>query len=360
MAAKYKRGPIWWARAQRNGKEFRQSLKTGDRRLADERMQQWLRNLEALAWGDRPRVTFREAIKQFIEQHVSTLKVASVKRYGISIKWLSDKFGEMYVDQIGRADLAEFEAWRRSMNSRTRKGQKVSGPTIRRDLACLSSLLTYCEERDWIEEGKNPVRGFLRRRSRRGLKEAPPRQRYLSEREESALLDAAPDRLRVAIMMAIDTGLREQELLTLKWPQVDFRRGVVTTTSDTKNGRIRKVPLAQRSAQALERMKAISGTTTVQSLYVFAHRDGSRVAHMTNGLKKAAKKAGIADLRWHDFRRTAGCRWRQRDGVSLEQVSVLLGHSSYIVTEKCYAFLNNSEIAEGLAAQKAAQKDAGP
>lgn len=358
MATKYKRGSIWWARAQHGGREFRQSLKTGDRRLAEERLQQWLKNLNAIAWGDRPRITFREALKQFIEQHISTLKIGAAKRYGVSIKWLNDMFGEMYVDQIGRAHLAEYEAWRRSMGSKTRKGQKVSAPTIRRDLACLSSLLTYCEDRDWLEEGKNPVRGFLRRRSRRGLKEAPGRQRYLSEREEASLLDAAPDRLRVAIMLAIDTGLREQELLTLRWPQIDFRRGIVTTTADTKNGRIRKVPLAQRSAQALERMRA-TPTGNVQSLYVFAHEDGSRVGHMTKGFKSAAKRAGITDLRWHDLRRTAGCRWRQREGVSLEKVSVLLGHSSYIVTEKCYAFLENSQIAEGLAAQKSAQQDGG-
>lgn len=357
MATKYKRGSLWWARAQRNGKEFRQSLKTRDRRLAEERLQQWVRNLDALAWGDRPRVTFREAIKQFIEQHVSTLKVRSAKRYGVSIKWLNDTFGEMYVDQISRASLAEYEAWRRSMNSRTRKGQKVSSPTIRRDLACLSSLLTFCEEREWIEEGKNPVRGFLRRRSRRGLKEAPPRQRYLSEREEAALLDNASDALRVAVMLAIDTGLREQEMFSLRWHQIDFRRGVVATTTDTKNGRIRKVPLAQRSAQALERMKSTPASSGVRSLYVFAHLDGSRYMNMTKGFKAAAKRAGIADLRWHDLRRTAGCRWRQRDGVKLEEVSVLLGHSSYIVTEKCYAFLDNSDIAEGLAAQKSAHQD---
>lgn len=356
MATKYKRGSIWWARAQRDGKEFRQSLKTGDRLLAEKRLRQWLENLDALAWGDRPRVAFREAIKQFISEHLSTLKAGAARRYGVSIKWLNDMFGEMYVDQIGRRQLADFEAWRRTMTSKSRNGDKVSGPTIRRDFACLSSLLSFCEEREWVEEGKNPVPGFLKRRSRRGLKEAPGRQRYLSEHEEAAIIENAAEPLRSAIMLAIDTGLREQELFTLRWPQVDFRRGIISTTSDTKSGRIRKVPLAQRSAQALERMKATAGDT-VRSLYVFAHDDGSRIVRLSRGFKATAKRAGIDGVRWHDLRRTAGCRWRQRDGVTLEQVSILLGHSSYVVTERCYAFLDNSELAEIVAARKPAHGD---
>ncbi len=95
MATKYKRGSVWWARAQRNGREFRQSLKTGDRLVAEKRMLQWLQNLSSVAWGDRPRVTFPAAARQFIADHLSTLKPRAAKRYGVSIKWLNDMFGEM-------------------------------------------------------------------------------------------------------------------------------------------------------------------------------------------------------------------------------------------------------------------------
>ena len=67
---------------------------------------------------------------------------------------------------------------------------------------------------------------------------------------------------------------------------------------------------------------------------------------MNKGLNGAVRRAKIADLCWHDLRRTAGCRWLQRDGKSMEEVSVLLGHSSVLVTEKSYAFLEAEEIAE--------------
>jgi integrase len=48
------------------------------------------------------------------------------------------------------------------------------------------------------------------------------------------------------------------------------------------------------------------------------------------------------------FRRTAGCRWLQRDGKRIEEVSILLGHSSVKITEQCYAFLEAEQVAASL------------
>ena len=43
----------------------------------------------------------------------------------------------------------------------------------------------------------------------------------------------------------------------------------------------------------------------------------------------------------------AGCRWLQRDGKSMEEVSILLGHTSVKITER-YAFLRSEDVAESL------------
>lgn len=335
MAGVYRRGRTYWARGQRNGREFRESLKTTDRRVAEKRYREWLDRLDAIAWGDRPRYTFAEAVERFCREHLTTLKPASSRRYGVSLKWLSDMFAGNYLDQITRERLADFEGGRRAGGA--------AAPTIRRDLACLSSLLTSCEDWDWIEEGRNPVPGYMARRAKRGLKESPPRRRYLSTSEEERLLDHATPAVRDAITVAIDTGLRLEEQFSLTWPQVDFRRGLIQTTKRTKNGRARTVPLPERSAQILARLKVPTHGVLV-SLYVFRHEDGKRLVNMDKGLRGAARRAGIADLRWHDLRRTAGCRWLHR-GRSMEEVSILLGHSSVTVTERSYAFLDNEKVA---------------
>jgi integrase len=56
-------------------------------------------------------------------------------------------------------------------------------------------------------------------------------------------------------------------------------------------------------------------------------------------------------VQWHDLRRTAGCPWLQRDGKRIEEVSILLGHSSVQVTEQRYAFLEAERIAESISAR---------
>jgi integrase len=343
VAGIYKRGRTYWARAQRNGREVRESLKTTDRRMAESRYRNWFGRLEAIVWGDRPRRLFAEAVKRFIDEHLTRIKPSTARRYGVSLQWLAEQFGDKHLDQITREQLAEFEAWRRAMGA--------SSPTIRRDLACLSSLFTSCEDWDWIAEGSNPVRGFMRRRAHRGLTEAPPRMRYLSPAEEQKLLAAASPAVRRAIVVAVDTGLRREEQFSLTWPQIDMRRGLITTTRQTKSGRSRSVPLPERSTQFLAQLRA-NEVGTVASLYVFRHEDGRRILTMEKGIKAAVRRAGLKDVRWHDLRRTAGCRWLQA-GRSMKEVSILLGHSSIATTEKHYAFLDGERVAADVAQMSA-------
>ena len=337
MAGLYRRGRTYWGRAQRQGREYRRSLKTTDRATAERRLRSWIEDLEAIAWGEKPRRSFEEAANRFIREHLTTIKPRAAERYGTSLKHLAEHFGGRMIQQINSAALSEFETKRRT--------QGVAAGTIRRDFACLSSLLTSAIDWEWIEDSGNPVPSYLRRRAKRGLREAPARTRYLTEIEEAALLAAATDDPRKAIILAIDTGLRRDEMFSLKWSQVDTVRGTITTTTLTKNGRLRKVPCPSRSAQILAQLPRY-----IDSPFVLVNpATVTRYVQMNKGLKAAMRRAGIGDLRWHDLRRTSGCRWLQRDRKSMEEVSILLGHSSVTVTEKCYAFLEAEAVAESFA-----------
>lgn len=337
MASLYRRGKVYWARAQRDGREHRRSLKTRDRAIALRRLRDWLGELDGIAWGDKPRRSFTETAQRFIRDHLTTLKPAGAKRYAVSLKKLAPHFGALTLDRIGNAQMADYEAARRA--------QGTSNSTIRRDFACLSSMLTSAIEWEWLPEGGNPVPSYLRRRAKRGLREGRSRTRYLTAAEETALLEAASLEPRNAMALAIDTGLRREELFALQWGQVDAAGGTIATTTRTKSGRLRKVPLPERS-------RTILGTLPrhIDCPYVFVNPDtGTRYVQMNKGLKAAARRAKLIDVRWHDLRRTAGCRWLQRDRRSMEEVSILLGHSSVLVTERCYAFLEAEEVAQSVA-----------
>lgn len=63
-------------------------------------------------------------------------------------------------------------------------------------------------------------------------------------------------------------------------------------------------------------------------------------------LRLPAHRAGISDLRWHDLRRSCGCRLVQDHGLSLGEVKEWLGQKSIVVTERAYAFLNMQKVKE--------------
>src|SRR5262249_15611806 len=76
-------------------------------------------------------------------EHLTAIKPRAAQRYGVSLKHLSEHFGDKTLDQITSATLSEFETKRRM--------QGVSPSTIRRDFACLSSMLTSGVDWEWID-----------------------------------------------------------------------------------------------------------------------------------------------------------------------------------------------------------------
>lgn len=336
MAGLYKRGKTWWARAQRKGVEYRASLETRNRSAAEKRFRIWVKELEDSQWGDKPRRTYNEASARFIREHLTTLKPSTAKRYGDSLKHLSLHFGGMMLHEIKSETLSQFETIRRS--------EGVTAATIRRDLTALSGIFTSAIDWEWIDDGRNPVLPYVRKRAKRGLSEAPPRTRYLSVFEEAKLLAAATEAPRVAIQLAIDTGLRREELFSLQWSQVDMIRRVIATTSNTKNGKVRHVPLPPRSAQILAQLPRYR-----ESPFVLTNpTTKTRYTQMEKGLKSAMRRSGVAGICWHDLRRTAGCRWLQRDGKTMAEVSIMLGHGDVRITSQRYAFLDGEKVAESL------------
>ncbi|HUC70348.1 MAG TPA: site-specific integrase [Stellaceae bacterium] len=376
MAGLYQRGGVWWGRVQRKGRDLRRSLKTTAKEVARRRLRSWLEELDRVAFGERPRRTFDDLGVRFIDEHLPRLKPSSAKRYAVSLDALTDGFEGLYLDQITSAKLSEFETGRRREGVRIPEGMRgkrrpkaISAGGIRRDFACLSSMFGFAIELEWCDF--NPVAGYLKRAKKRGLREAAPRRRYLSIEEEAKLLAAAADRhgsqdLADAIAIAIDTGLRRGEQFTLRrgrlaasGPVLRLDKNAIEVSEDTsKNSRAREVPLLPRTRAILAQKPA-----QLRSDYVLINGDtGERYKAMNKGLAGAARRAKIPPLTWHDLRRTCGCRLLQEHGMSMEKVGRWLGHSSVLVTEQIYAFLENEHLQAAVTGTKpgTGTADSGP
>ncbi len=346
MANIYKRGEVWWGRVQKNGKEYRTSLKTRSESEARKAFAQWESRVDEELRGGIPRKPLNEVLDMFIDEHLPTLKPTTQRRYGISVKWLDDSLGHVLLTDIGAAHLKEFETARRSVGALP--------PTILRDLSTLSSVFSYAMESELAEV--NPVKAYLKQRKRRGLRESPPRTRYLSRPDETHLLKHAMPYVRDAMLFAIYTGLRSEEQFSLTWDRIDMTRNeLVIPAALAKSKRERKVVILEEAMDVLRRTPR-----HIRGSFVFHHglavkaanakemrlvrptragKDGERFRHLLRGLKEAARRAGMKDLRWHDLRRTHGCRLLQELKWSMEMVRDQLGHQSVTQTERAYAFL---------------------
>jgi len=322
MANVYKRGRIWWVRFQINGAEIRQSAHTTSKAKASRFLGDLQEEHGRLARGGRPKRSFDEAMARFINEYMPGLKPSSAYRYMGSIRALEKHFGGAELGAIGKGMLAEYVS--------SRKG-KVSDTTIRRDIACLGSMLTCAVEWDWLEA--NPVKSF----GKRSLKESPHRTRFLTDVEYKKLLESAGD-LRPIIIVAVETGLRLGEILNLRRQDVDLERAELHVR-EGKTGQ-RTVPMskaasAQMSAQPRHMISPL----------VFWHGEGKalRVDAISSKFAALVKKAGIKDFRFHDLRHTFATWAIQKRGLDLYRVQKILGHKGSQMTQR-YAHLQTDDL----------------
>ena len=334
-----KRGEVWWFRITKNGAAHEGSLQTANLGLAKERLERIRQELTATRFGEKPRRTFDEAALRFAKEHFTTLKPKSRLRYVVSLKALADHLHGRFLDEIGSAILGDFE--------RARLASGVTSTTVRRDLACLSSLFSRAEEWEWI--ASNPVKPYKRSRAKAGLKEGAARTRYLSSQEEAACLLAAPPGARDAIAFAIDTGLRKEEQFSLLLSDIDLVRNQITVRAEVaKSGKARPVPLLPRAREIVSRLTGIRAG----AVPLFVTGNGKRYSPnsptMYEALQKACRRAQIARASWHDMRRTCGCRLLQEHDMSFEKVSAWLGHADVRVTQQRYAFLRVEQLHDAI------------
>jgi integrase len=228
-----------------------------------------------------------------------------------------------------------------------------TGWSIRSILTPLSRLLSHAVRRDVI--AVSPISKLDRTERPTVWKRE---QRVLNRDEIGRLLEAAPPRYRTLLATAILSGLRQSELLGLRWRDIDFADEVIHVRNALdRQGRdgppktehaVRDVVLMPALAQALRTHRRDSAFDQDHD-YVFASRVGTPL-HWRNvsprALKPALQKAGIEPLRWHDLRHTFASLLI-RGGANIAFVSRQLGHGSSDITLRVYAHLfDRAEQAE--------------
>jgi len=180
------------------------------------------------------------------------------------------------------------------MDTPSKNGQRRSPATINRYIASLSSSLTYAyRQLRWI--GENPCNLIK-------LKEANGRDRILSEIEISRLLVACRQSrnkyLYCIVLLAFTTGMRQGEILGLRWDQIDFGNQLAHLKV-TKNGHPRSVPLVD---PVITELHYLMQDRNSKKPLVFASKTAFGEIDIKKAWQHALKTAGIDDFKFHDIR----------------------------------------------------------
>lgn len=215
---------------------------------------------------------------------------------------------------------------------------KRTGATVNRYLASLSVCLSYgVKTLQWLE--RNPCERITKPSESKG------RVRFLTDDERTALLAACkpnPD-LYLAVVLALSTGARQAEVMTLRYGQVDFNRKIITL-HQTKNGEIRALPLVGSAFTLLQERAKVRSLTDDRIFPPAPRAKKSDSLSLRAPWTTALKAAGIMDFHWHDLRHTAAS-YLAMSGVSLVEISKILGHRTMQMVSR-YSHLSNQHIVE--------------
>jgi integrase len=277
----------WYVCWTERGRSSRVSTRSADRRVAERFL------AEYVAAKNAPPATFDVA--RLVNGY---LKDAPGEAY--HAKAVIRHLGPLAVTNLTRSQIRLFHAARRK--------EGVSESTINRQARVLRAALEWGRKEGWLTEAPHIA----------APTPSGARQRYLERDEAVRLYEAAGSQhLRTFIALALYTGQRKGAILELTWD--DVRDGMIWFRQTSHNKR-RPIALPLTPALAL-----ILGTASMlrEGNHIISYR-GLEGGDPKKAFQRAVRRAGLADVRIHDLRRTAAS-WMVQRGASFEQVAAVLG-----------------------------------
>lgn len=308
-------------------------------RLTDARL--WVQKTEAAMREGRHFKTAeakRHTLAELIDRYILEIlpRKANKSKFSTNqaqqLNWWKEHLGAYVLSDITPARIVE-----------ARGKLNRSPATANRYMAALSHVFTIAiREWEWMED--SPIRKISK------LKEPRGRVRYLSDEERTKLIAAARDienpTLYTVIVLALSTGARQGELLSLNWKDVDFKRGSLTF-HETKNGERRTVPLTGLAHDLLK--ERYSKREKVTQL-VFPSEENTPV-RVDRPFQALLFQTGIKDFRFHDLRHSAAS-YLAMNGASLAEIAEVLGHKTLQMVKR-YAHLSDAHTSKVVASMNA-------
>jgi len=268
--------------------------------------------------GNKPHYTWDEAgHKWLLETDYKRTHRDDAKK----LVWLQQFLSGRILSEIGRDEIAAIGE---------RKRLDSSGPTANRYLALIRSILRKaCLEWEWIDRAPK-IRLY---------KEAKRRVRWISPEQANKLLQELPLHQRDIALFALSTGLRQGNVLGLTWEQVDLKRQTAWIPGDMAKGKEDiHISLSQFSVELLQRQVG----KHEERVFTYAGKPVGQIN--TRAWRKALKRVGIENFRWHDLRHT-WASWLVQSGTPMYDLQEMGGWKSSEMVRR-YAHLAPAQMAK--------------
>ena len=233
--------------------------------------------------------TVAEIAARYLEEHVAVrCKPATAEQCGRVIrKYILPELGDLPLAAVGRKHVTE-------MHYKLCDAPAMANKAV----ATCSRMFNQAEAWGLAPEGGNPCRFVVKYRERK-------RERFLTEGEfrrlgrllsEAAAEGGMSARAAAAIRLLMLTGCRRNEILTLRWEDVDLDAGELHLR-DAKTGP-RAVPLSPSAAKILADLPRVAGGP-----WVFpGKKPGDHLSSIDARWYRLRARAGLEDVRLHDLR----------------------------------------------------------
>ncbi len=270
---------------------------------------------------------FKDFVPDYLKKHAKNTR--SYDYYEVTCNKLIRYFGETFLHEITRYQIESYQS---------KRLEEVGVCTVNRELMILKGICTKAIDWGFLE--KNPVKGVR-------LGKEKPRERFLFPEEIAKLVEScgrepmAPY-LRSVVVIALFTGLRKKELLSIRREDIFMDRDVIKV-EEGKGGYRRYVPLHPTAKSEIAKL-LLKG----KSEYLIHDKNGNLIQDIKKSFNSAVRRAGLIDVHFHDLRRTFGTLGAMDARINQKVMQKLLGHASIETTMKHYVAATEEHEKEGI------------
>ena len=311
----YQRKNIWWVAYYLDGREYRESSGSRDRKDAERLRRQRvgevaagvLRGRNGHRLGITRRLTMLDVL-DLLERHYQVNSPNSCShRWGL--KRLRRRFAGCKAQACTSLAISEY------MADMLREGRKV--PTINREISVLRTALRLAHRHELID----------RVPSIKLIPDHSVRNEYFTRQEIDASIPCLPEHLRDVVLFAYLTGWRKGEIMNLEWANVNRADKVIRLEpAQNKNRTVRVLAIQGELSQLIERRWRARKAGRALARHVF-HRNGKQLKDFRYIWLQACHQAGLGHRMFHSLRRTAA-RDMCLQGYPEKVIMSIMGHST--------------------------------